>query len=171
VVYLEIVREVSHNPAFLANTSKGPRSGVLTKLPDPTKLGLPPPNNSASLPHCYPYDEYKPCAEAGKSRVCLISPLQLISADLITAVKNLKPLFAPNAKSTYSNIAFELLGLVLTKVTSMPYEEYIASSILGPIGMSATTFITPADSVAVLPKVSSSSRLNRLAVLLKSFRS
>lgn len=170
MVCLKIVREVSHNPAFLANTSKGPRSGVLTTLPDPTKLGLPPPNNSMSLPHCYAYDEHKPCSEAGKSRVCLISPLQLISADLITAVKNLEPLFAPNAKSTYSNIAFELLGLVLTKVTGMPYEEYIASSILGPVGMSATTFITPTDPVSVLPKVSSLSRLNRLAVLLKSFR-
>lgn len=170
MVCLKIVREVSHNPAFLANTSKGPRSGVLTTLPDPTKLGLPPPNNSMSLPHCYAYDEHKPCSEAGKSRVCLISPLQLISADLITAVKNLEPLFAPNTKSTYSNIAFELLGLVLTKVTGMPYEEYIASSILGPVGMSATTFITPTDPVSVLPKVSSLSRLNRLAVLLKSFR-
>jgi hypothetical protein len=171
VVYLEIVREASYSPAFLANTSKGPRGGVSTKLPDPTKLGLPPPNNSASLPHCYAYDEYKPCSEAGKSRFCLVSPPQLIPADLITAVKNLKPLFAPNAKSTYSNIAFELLGLVLTKVTGMPYEEYIASSILSPIGMNATTFITPADSVAVLPKVNSPSRLTRLAVLLKSFRS
>ena len=87
------------------------------------------------------------------------------------AVKSLKPIFAPNAKSTYSNIAFALLGLVLTKVTGMPYEEYIASSILGPISMSNTTFITPADSVAVLPKVNSPSLLNRLAVLLKSFRS
>jgi CubicO group peptidase (beta-lactamase class C family) len=87
------------------------------------------------------------------------------------AVKSLKPTFAPNAKSTYSNIAFALLGLVLTKVTGMPYEEYIASSILGPIGMSNTTFITPADSVAVLPKVNSPPLLNRLAVLLKSLPS
>lgn len=79
--------------------------------------------------------------------------IQLISVDLITAAKTLKPLFAPNAKSTYSNVAFELLGLVLAKVTGMPYEEYIASSILDPIGMTATTFATPADSVAVLPKV------------------
>lgn len=101
---------------------------------------------------------------------CLVSSLQLIPIDLITAVKNMKPLFAPNAKSTYSNIAFELLGVVLAKVTGISYEEYIASSILGPIGMSATTFIAPADPVAVLPKVSSSSRLNRLAVLLNLFR-
>ena len=85
--------------------------------------------------------------------------LQLIPSDLITAVKNLNPVFAPNAKSTYSNIAFEILGLVLTKVTGIPYNEYITSSILEPIGMSATTFVTPADSVAVLPKVSSFSSL------------
>ena len=76
----------------------------------------------------------------------------------------MKPLFAPNAKSTYSNVAFELLGLVLAKVTGMPYEEFIASSILDPIGMNATTFAAPADSVAVLPKVGSSSRLNKLAI-------
>ncbi|KAK4954070.1 hypothetical protein LTR66_013596 [Elasticomyces elasticus] len=109
---------------------------VLRNFPDSTKLGLPPPNNSASRPHCYIYDEYKPCSEA----------------DLIMAVRSLKPIFAPDAKSTYSNIAFALLGLVLTTVTRMPYEEYIASSILGPIGMSNTTFITPSDYAAVLPK-------------------
>ena len=102
---------------------------------------------------CPANDEHKPCSEAGKSQSCIISPFQLIPVDLITAVKSLKPLFAPNAKSTYSNIAFELLGLVLAKVTGRLYEEYIASSVLGPIGMNATTFMPPVDSVAVLPKV------------------
>lgn len=76
-----------------------------------------------------------------------------MAVDLIMVAKSLMPLFAPNARSTYTNIAFELLGLVLSKVSGMSYEEYIATSILNPLGMNATTFVTPPDPVAVLPKV------------------
>ncbi|KAK5957809.1 hypothetical protein OHC33_000998 [Knufia fluminis] len=114
-----------------------PKSGLPARFHDPTKLGLPPPNNSASLPQCdQSNEEEKPCS----------------GADLIMVAKSLMPLFAPNARSTYSNIAFELLGLVLSKVSGMSYEEYIATSILNPLGMNATTFVTPPDPVAVLPK-------------------
>jgi CubicO group peptidase (beta-lactamase class C family) len=61
-------------------------------------------------------------------------------------------LFAPNTKSTYSNLAFELLGLVLANVTGITYEEYITTSILNPLGMSQTSFSKPPDKVSVLPK-------------------
>lgn len=64
----------------------------------------------------------------------------------------MKPLFAPNQRSTYSNIAFELIGIVLSNVTGMKYEDYITSSILKPLGMKDTSFDKPSDSFAVLPK-------------------
>ncbi|EAW13497.1 serine hydrolase domain-containing protein [Aspergillus clavatus NRRL 1] len=72
--------------------------------------------------------------------------------ELLDILASRPALFAPNAKSTYSNIAFELLGLVLANVTGTTYEEYITTSILQPLGMSQSSFATPPDSVSVLPK-------------------
>lgn len=63
----------------------------------------------------------------------------------------MKPVFAPNQKSTYSNIAFILLGLALENVTGMPYADYIKTAIFEPLGMNHTSFEKPEDAVAVLP--------------------
>ncbi|KAF7173344.1 hypothetical protein CNMCM5623_005596 [Aspergillus felis] len=72
--------------------------------------------------------------------------------DLLDNLTRRSALFAPNTKSTYSNAAFNLLGLVLANVTGITYEEYITTAILQPLGMSQTSFAKPLDSVAVLPK-------------------
>ncbi|RMZ82974.1 hypothetical protein DV737_g1795, partial [Chaetothyriales sp. CBS 132003] len=81
-------------------------------------------------------DDYRPCGEA----------------DFYQGVKHLKPVFAPNFKSTYSNIAFEVLGLVVANASGLKYEDYIQQHILDVIGMNGSTFNVPPDSVAVLPK-------------------
>jgi CubicO group peptidase (beta-lactamase class C family) len=60
--------------------------------------------------------------------------------------------YSPKQQSTYCNIAFELLGLVLESVTGKPYAESIDSSILKPLGMKSTSIAKPDDSVAVIPK-------------------
>ena len=67
-------------------------------------------------------------------------------------VKARDPLFAPNQKSSYSNVAFTLLGLAIENASSLPYTKYVTSSILKPLGMDSTSFDKPDDSVAVLPK-------------------
>lgn len=72
--------------------------------------------------------------------------------DLFDNLRRRRALFAPNTKSTYSNLAFDLLGLVLTNVTGTTFEEYITASILDPLGMAQTSFVKPPDSVSVLPK-------------------
>jgi CubicO group peptidase (beta-lactamase class C family) len=54
-------------------------------------------------------------------------------------------------KSTYSNLAFEVLGLVLSRVTNMTYEEYIEDAIFKPLGMSKSTLSLPPDSAGVIP--------------------
>ncbi|KAF7116146.1 hypothetical protein CNMCM5793_004166 [Aspergillus hiratsukae] len=72
--------------------------------------------------------------------------------ELLDNLTRRSALFAPNTKSTYSNLAFELLGLVLANVTGTTYEEYITTSILNPLGMSQTSFSKPPDRVSVLPK-------------------
>jgi len=62
------------------------------------------------------------------------------------------PIFAPNQKSTYSNVAFDILGLVVENVTGIPYTDYVSSFILTPFGMNQSSFDKPNDSVSVLPK-------------------
>lgn len=54
-------------------------------------------------------------------------------------------------KSTYSNLAFEVLGLVLSRVTNQTYEDYIADAIFKPLGMSKSTLSLPPDSAGVIP--------------------
>lgn len=104
-------------------------------IPDPSVIGLPPANLSG-LPKCDSLGHYRPCTEE----------------EFLETIQGKSPLFAPNQKSTYSNIAFELLGLVLSSVTGMRYEDYVQSAILDPLGMSGSSFSKPSDSVAVLPK-------------------
>lgn len=66
-------------------------------------------------------------------------------------VKSAAPVFAPNQKSTYSNIAFELLGLAIEKVTNQTYESYINDAIFKPLNMTKSTLSVPPDSAGVIP--------------------
>ena len=109
-----------------------------TEIPETWRFGLPPARQDKHhLPNCSSFSHnWRPCGEA----------------DLYHALKKLKPVFAPNAKSTYSNTAFEILGLVIARVSGLPYEEYIQTQILAMMGMKSSSFTPPADEVAVLPK-------------------
>lgn len=71
--------------------------------------------------------------------------------DLFKQVKKFAPLFAPNQASSYSNLAFEILGLVLSRVTNQTYETYIEEAIFKPLNMSTSTLAKPADSAGVIP--------------------
>jgi len=108
---------------------------IVTQIPDPSVIGLPPATTS-DLPKCDSYRHYRPCTEK----------------EFLKYLRGMHPLFEPNQQSTYSNVAFELLGLVLAKVTGVTYEEHIKSAILDPLEMTGSSFSKPPDSVAVLPK-------------------
>ncbi|KAI4655013.1 uncharacterized protein J4E78_007193 [Alternaria triticimaculans] len=71
--------------------------------------------------------------------------------DMFRQLKKFAPLFAPNQESSYSNVAFELLGLVLSRVTNQTYETYIDEAIFKPLNMSTSTLSKPADSAGVIP--------------------
>jgi len=103
---------------------------------DPVQYGFPP-VSYPDLPPCDSFANYTPCTDK----------------DLINWLRSATgvPTFAPNQKSTYSNIAFELLGLVIANVTGLSYEKYIQTAILEPLNMTGSSFLQPADSVAVLP--------------------
>ena len=108
---------------------------------DPLQFGLPPISPSSPdlkyLPQCDSYTGYKdPCT----------------ADQLLEHLTHHPSVFYPNQKSTYSNIAFEILGLVLANVTGHSYEHVIENSVLKPIGLSQTSFHPPSDEYAVLPK-------------------
>ena len=46
----------------------------------------------------------------------------------------------PNAQQKYSNMAYQLLGEVVTRVTGVSYVDHVRSAILEPLGMTNTHF-------------------------------
>ncbi|KAJ4348028.1 uncharacterized protein N0V89_009400 [Didymosphaeria variabile] len=102
----------------------------------PDDWGLPPVSREGLIT-CDEYSEnyHEPCT----------------ASDLIRSVKSYHPVFAPNQQSTYSNIAFELIALVIANVTNQTYESYIDDAIFKPLGMGRSTFSVPPDSEGVIP--------------------
>ena len=49
-------------------------------------------------------------------------------------------MLAPNAQHKYSDLAYQLLGEIVTRVSGSPYPRYVRELILDPLGMSATGF-------------------------------
>ncbi len=58
-------------------------------------------------------------------------------------VKDSHMLWSPNEnKFRYSNMAYELLGLVIAELTGKTYEDYMKTEILEPLRMKHSTFLT-----------------------------
>lgn len=51
---------------------------------------------------------------------------------------------APGLAYEYSNYGFAILGRIVSRVSGVPYTEYVTANILRPLGMSSTT-LEPAD--------------------------
>ncbi len=47
---------------------------------------------------------------------------------------------APNAEHKYSDLAYQLLGAIITRASGIPYPNYMQEAILQPLGMAATAF-------------------------------
>jgi CubicO group peptidase (beta-lactamase class C family) len=59
----------------------------------------------------------------------------------VRGLNNLSLLGAPGEKFRYSNIAFEVLGDVIAKVSGMSFESYVQRNILAPLGMKQSTLL------------------------------
>lgn len=111
------------------------QSDIWNYFSDPTSIGLPTASGEG-LPTCDEYNYYKPCNRS----------------DLLNQLIRAKPVFAPNQRSTYSNLNFELLGLVLENVSGLPYETLIEQAIFDPLKMTSSSLTKPpTDDRAVLP--------------------
>ena len=52
-----------------------------------------------------------------------------------------KLIAAPGEKQRYSNIAFEVLGDVIAKVSGTTFEDYVNENILAPLGSNKSTLL------------------------------
>ncbi|KAF2203019.1 beta-lactamase/transpeptidase-like protein [Delitschia confertaspora ATCC 74209] len=111
------------------------QSDVINAIPSPWQYGFPPLPRDG-LPNCNDYANDHP--SCGKE-------------DLLDSIKSKLPVFAPNQISTYSNVAFELLGLVIEKVTGESYASYISRAIFEPLSMGRSSISKPPASHGVIP--------------------
>lgn len=138
-------------------------------LPDPLAVGFPPVAfndshlapcmNNSTARACTPSGSYPiapthsmlACITARDPRLHSMKRLLIVLSEIIQIAKTHAPIFSPNDRSTYSNIAFSLLGLALEKSTGKTYAEIILSSILEPLGMHHTSLTKPKDSAGIIP--------------------
>ena len=55
--------------------------------------------------------------------------------------------FEPGSEYNYSNSAFDILGIVVSRASGSPFHEYVRQHILLPAGMTESRYIKPADSL------------------------
>ncbi len=54
----------------------------------------------------------------------------------------------PSTQQKYSNLAYQLLGEVVTRVSGVPYAEYLRAQILAPLGLESTSLDPLPDALA-----------------------
>ena len=67
-------------------------------------------------------------------------------------LEDIKPLmldFEPGTKFSYSNSAFDILGIVISRVSGMSFEEYVKTNILIPSGMTNSFYSKPQNTLPV----------------------
>ncbi|PYI09596.1 beta-lactamase/transpeptidase-like protein [Aspergillus sclerotiicarbonarius CBS 121057] len=97
---------------------------LLLSLSDPTVVGLP------------------PVSKEEKAELPTLS-------DLLDWVGDATPVFPPKVEASYSNVGFDLLGLVLANISNTTYEQYIEKTILQPLNLTDTAFTPPATGIVV----------------------
>ncbi len=71
----------------------------------------------------------------------------------VKSLHHLKLLFTPGQQFAYSNIAYDILGDLIAKVSGMPFEDYLQQNVLLPMGLENSTFLSHAipDKLATTP--------------------
>ncbi|MHC4663105.1 MAG: serine hydrolase [Planctomycetota bacterium] len=59
----------------------------------------------------------------------------------VRSLENDTLVFEPGEKFQYSNVAFEILGDIIAKVSGQSFEEYVKKNLLDPLGMIESTFL------------------------------
>ncbi|MCB9134733.1 MAG: beta-lactamase family protein [Anaerolineales bacterium] len=73
-----------------------------------------------------------------------LTPDGLIPLDEYLAANMPARVMPPGQYTSYSNHGLALAGLIVEKISGLPYAEYIAQNIFAPLGMTSSTFLEPA---------------------------
>jgi CubicO group peptidase (beta-lactamase class C family) len=76
------------------------------------------------------------------------SRLDLTDDQMLALFENEPFDFNPGEKWLYDNSGYFLLGVIITKVTGLPYRQYLEEKILAPLGLHATRYC---DEQRILP--------------------
>src|SRR3954471_5890947 len=60
--------------------------------------------------------------------------------ELLATLGDAEQVLPPGARFHYSNLAFALLGIVVERVSGMPYADFVQQHLLDPLGLTRTTF-------------------------------
>jgi CubicO group peptidase (beta-lactamase class C family) len=60
--------------------------------------------------------------------------------ELVETFARAEQVLPPGARFHYSNLAFALLGIVVERVSGVPYREYVEQRLLRPLGLARTSF-------------------------------
>ena len=60
----------------------------------------------------------------------------------MSLAEELPPHFAPGARYSYSNSGYCLLGMIIERLSGMPYAEFIRERIFAPLGMTRSRYLT-----------------------------
>jgi CubicO group peptidase (beta-lactamase class C family) len=86
-------------------------------------------NHTSGMPDVQDYEWDKPQYDEGAAE------------RYVRSLKNEKMLFAPGEKWRYSNMAFDVLGDVIAKVSGQSFESYVKEYILNPLEMYESSFL------------------------------
>jgi len=86
-------------------------------------------NHTSGMPDVRDYEWDKPQTDEGTAE------------RYVRQIATEKLLWAPGDGWRYSNMAFDVMGDVIAKVSGMTFEEYIQAYILLPVGMNRSSFI------------------------------
>ena len=60
--------------------------------------------------------------------------------ELLETLGDAEQVLPPGARFHYSNLAFALLGVVVERVSGIPYAQYVQEKLLAPLGLTRTSF-------------------------------
>jgi CubicO group peptidase (beta-lactamase class C family) len=93
-------------------------------------------NHTSGLPD---YEDLMDAAEKGKGAPTWTPTHQIQDAEVLKLLeKETAGKFAPGSQWSYSNSAYVVLGLVVAKISGMPFREFLEDRIFTPLNMSQT---------------------------------
>lgn len=72
-------------------------------------------------------------------------------AELVRSGLTQAPLFAPGTDFAYSNVGYQVLGMLIERLTGQPYHQAIVDRIIQPLGLSETSYPLPGDRTLAEP--------------------